>query len=113
MQDIPQYSWNGKPVATLQIIADVDSIGGYEWDRFLVLRDPSTGHLYTADGRGCSCNSLLGEVRTLADLDGPFTVHEAAERAKAWEADSDVYDQERRAGLSAWVVESLMAMERA
>ncbi len=113
-QTIPAYPRDGEPVTELDIIADVDSIGGYEWDRFVVYRDPATGRLYTADGSGCSCNYLEGDWRTLADLDGPFTVHEVAARAQAWERDdSEGWRSEVRGGLGAHVVETLLAVERA
>lgn len=113
-QTLPAYSHDGPPVATLDIIVDVDSIGGYEWDRFVVYRDRATGQLYTADGSGCSCNSLEEDWRTLDDLDGPYTLQQIAERAQAWERSyREEWRAERRRGLGARVVEAVMAMERA
>jgi hypothetical protein len=114
-QRIPAYSWDGDVVAELEIIADVDAIGGYEWDRFAVYRDPATGLLYTAEGSGCSCNSLEEDWRTLADLGEPLDLHQAAEKAKAWERaeGDDSWNRDRRQGLGARVVDALLAMERA
>lgn len=112
-QQIPEVWSSRKPAIELDIIADVDSIGGYEWDRFVVLRDPSDGRLYTIDGSGCSCNYLFQDVGGLRDLDGPFTMQQVAARAQAWErADGDEWMAERRRGLGADIVGSLMRMER-
>lgn len=97
-----------EPQIELDIIADVDALGSYEWDRFLVLRDDD-GNLYVAVGGGCSCNSLLEDVRSVADLDGPYTWHQVAAKAHAWENEED-YLKERRESLAAEVIEKLMRL---
>lgn len=108
-----QYSAQRIGDKYMEIIADVDSEGGYEWDQFVVLRDPSTGYLYTTSGSGCSCNWLYEDVYSIHDLEGPFTLHQAAARAQAWERDTDSgYQRERRRGLGAEVVSALLRMER-
>lgn len=108
-----QYSTQRIGDKDMEIIADVDALGGYEWDQFVVLRDPSTGYLYAAVGSGCSCNWLYEDVRSIHDLEGPFTLHQAAARAQAWERDTySSYQSERRRGLGAEVVSALLRMER-
>lgn len=115
-QDIPAWSiYNHETntygdVETLDIIADVDALGSYEWDRFLVLRDDE-GNLYVITGQGCSCNSLLDDVRSVADLEGPYTWHQVAAKAHAWgEGDGMDYQKERRQGEVPWIIEQLMRL---
>lgn len=92
----------------LDIIVDVDALWSYEWDRFLVLRDDE-GNLYVMTGQGCSCNSLLDDVRSVADLEGPYTWHEVAAEAHAWGNEAE-YLKDRRGGLAAEIVEKLMRL---
>ena len=69
-----------------------DSIGGYEWDQFRVMRGPD-GLLYVATEGGCSCN-YFGN-------DGPSgfvrvsSWQEAVKRLGEWEREYD-FDKSRR-----------------
>lgn len=80
-----------------------DSIGGYEWDEFHVLRGPD-GLLYIGSAGGCSCNSFSDE--SPADFVPVDNWQDAVKRLRAWAKEG--YD---RAGV-ALELESRLAASR-
>lgn len=96
------------PMIALDIVVDVGVAEAWEWERFVVLRNPATGDSYTISGWGCSCNVLFQDVKVLADLGAPMTFHQAAARAQEWEAE-DESETDRREGAAARIIERLMA----
>lgn len=69
-----------------------DSIGGYEWDEFHVLRGPD-GLLYVGADGGCSCN-YFGDTSP-ADLTPVNGWQDAVKRLNAW-ANEEHWSDDRR-----------------
>ena len=72
-----------------------DSIGGYEWDEFHVLRGPD-GRLYVGESGGCSCDSFQGNLDP-SDMTPVSGWPEARKRIQAWITDNEWSGDSRRA----------------
>lgn len=88
-------------------IDSADSIGGYEWDVFHVLRG-ADGYLYVGEGAGCSCNSF--DSTDGSDFTRVDSWQEAAAKAQQW-AKEDDWSVEQRTNVVMDLIQRL-AQER-
>lgn len=80
-----------------------DSMGGYEWDQFHVLRGVD-GLLYVGFAGGCSCYGFSDEDP--ADFKRVESWQDAATEAQAW-AKSEDWNEERRTEVVMNLIERL------
>src|SRR5690348_2211492 len=76
-----------------------DSLGGYEWDEFHVMRGVD-GHLYVGEDGGCSCNSF-------SDVDPASFVKVASWQDAATKAQEWANEVERRLEVAMNLIERL------
>lgn len=82
--------------ADWELVAEADSIGGYEWDILAVFWSPTARRYFWGDGSGCSCNSFRDEFDSASDFsDGD---RDAVIRAiRAWRDDTEWRSERRTA----------------
>lgn len=96
MNPIETYAETPESYSTIQTFATIDycdSIGGYEWDDFRVLRGVD-GLLYVHAAGGCSCNDF--DMEDPADFTPVDGWQDAVKRLRAWVKEYDYSDNARR-----------------
>lgn len=51
----------------VEIVAEYETGGSYEFCTTLVVREVATGHLYAAHDSGCSCPTPFEDLKSLSD----------------------------------------------
>ena len=97
------WDWGGLK-GRFATIDYADSLCGYEWDEFHVLRG-ADGHLYVGEDGGCSCNSF-SEVDP-ASFVRVASWQEAADKAQGWAKEEGDWSEERRLPVAMSLIERL------
>lgn len=97
-------TWGWGSLKGFATIDYADSLGGYEWDEFHVLRGMD-GYLYVGEDGGCSCKSF-------SDVDPKSFVkvaswQEAAAKAQEWAKAEGYWSEERRLPVAMNLIERL------
>ena len=88
----------GRLAGRFRSIDYADSMSGYDWDQFHLLRGID-GSLYVGWDGGCSCQGFSDTDPD--DLVKVASWQEAAEKAQEWARNTDVWEERREQRLSA------------
>lgn len=85
----------------LELVAEIETGGSYEFCTTLLFRDVATGGIYIAQDAGCSCPTPFEDCLSLADMVQPQTEDEVARLLASHHYDSAT-PTETMAFVRAW-----------